>query len=302
MHRMLIGTASGLWASDAAGPIAFDGRRVSALAPPIDHPWAVLDATALARLDQRNTSTEVARAEGYTIECLANTPAGLFVGASEARVLTLAADRLVEVPGFDEVDGRDRWFTPWGGPPDVRSIASGADGVLHVNVHVGGIISSADSGRTWTPAGIEIGADVHQIVTHPAQAGLLLAACARGLATSEDGGSSWSFDDEGLHATYARAVAPAGDMLLLSMSRGPSGGEAAVYRRSLTNSMPFERCREGLPAWFDQNIDTHCLAALGDTAVFGTADGTVYNSADAGASWEALMTGLPGVTCVLLGD
>ena len=143
---------------------------------------------------------------------------------------------------------------------------------------------------------------MHQIVAHPTQAGLLLAACARGLAASLDGGGSWSFDDEGLHATYARAVAPAGDMLLLSVSRGPSGGEAAVYRRPLTQSMPFERCREGLPARFDHNIDTHCLAALGDTVVFGTADGTVYSSADAGASWAALMTGLPAVTCVLIGD
>ncbi len=302
MHRILIGTAAGLWAPDAAGPVAFEGRRVTALAPPIDWPWVVLDATALMRLDQRGRGTEVARGEGYSIESLSNTPAGLFVGASEARLLTLEADRLMDVPGFDEIDGRDRWFTPWGGPPDVRSIASGPDRVLHVNVHVGGIVSSSDFGRTWTPAGIEIGADVHQIIAHPSKNGWLLAACGRGLTTSLDGGDSWSFDDEGLHATYARAVAVAGDTLVLSVSRGPSGGEAAIYRRPLTKSVPFQRCREGLPTWFDDNIDTHCLAALGDTVVFGTADGIVYRSDDAGATWETLMTELPAVTCVLLGD
>ena len=49
----------------------------------------------------------------------------------------------------------------------------------------------------------------------------------------------------------------------------------------------FERCRDGLPAWFDDNIDSSCLDAPpdGSVAAFGTSDGRVFASTDMGASW-----------------
>ena len=64
----------------------------------------------------------------------------------------------------------------------------------------------------------------------------------------------------------------------------------------------FERCRTGLPEWFDENIDTYCLDALNDGsyAAFGTADGRVYGSDDGGLRWLELITGLPSVQHLLL--
>ena len=56
-------------------------------------------------------------------------------------------------------EGRDRWYTPWGGPPDTRSMTS-ADGKVYANVHVGGVVRSADAGRTWQPTALDIDADV----------------------------------------------------------------------------------------------------------------------------------------------
>jgi hypothetical protein len=48
----------------------------------------------------------------------------------------------------------------------------------------------------------------------------------------------------------------------------------------------------------NDNIDTGCLSALDDTAVFGTVDGDVYLSEDAGSTRERAASGLPPVRAV----
>jgi hypothetical protein len=107
--------------------------------------------------------------------------------------------------------------------------------------------------------------------------------------------------NDGLHATYSRAVVVCGDAVLVSASNGPRGGQAAVYRGGLTDGS-FERCVTGLPVWFDDNIDTYCLDALNDGsfAAFGTADGRLYSSADAGSTWAELAADLPPIQHVLV--
>jgi hypothetical protein len=74
-----------------------------------------------------------------------------------------------------------------------------------------------------------------------------------------------------------------------------------VYRAGLSGGA-FERCRTGLPEWFEGNIDTYCLDALPEDsfAAFGAADGRVYGSSDAGTSWNELAAGLPSVHRVLV--
>jgi hypothetical protein len=131
--------------------------------------------------------------------------------------------------------------------------------------------------------------------------GLVLAAGARGLSTSSDKGATWSLRTEGLEALYSRAVVVCGEYVLVSASDGPSGGHAGIHRAGLTGGA-FERCRAGLPEWFDDNIDTYCLDALNDGsyAAFGTADGRVFGSDDGGVTWVELATGLPPVNHVLL--
>jgi len=88
-------------------------------------------------------------------------------------------------------------------------------------------------------------------------------------------------------------VAVAGDHVLVSASAGFHGRRAAVYRRLLDGGTRFERCAEGLPKWFADNVDTACLAAAGPLVVLGTADGCVFRSLDAGRHWTLAMKGLP---------
>lgn len=287
---ILVGTDDGSTAVGTAAPEGPPGP-VTALALDGKDLWAS-NGVEVWRSDD-----SLATVEGLRANCLLPVDGGLLIGTSDARLVRLADGRLGPVPGFDEAEGRDRWYTPWGGPPDTRSMSRGSDGTIYANVHVGGILRSAD-GELWEPTGIDIDADVHQVLAHPQAHGVVLAATAFGLAMSEDGGNTWTTYDDGLHAHYSRAVAVAGDTILVTASTGPFGGPAAVYR--FRGDGPFERCTEGLPEWFDGNIDTHCLDASGSDVALGTADGRVFASEDAGETWELAAEGLAPVRCLLL--
>ena len=299
--RVRVGTGDGLWEidGDRACPVeSLSGKSLTALAGDGPRTWAIVGGRTLCE-SAGVLWEERAAIEGPPATCLMPTPAGLLVGTEQAHLLRLTADGLVPVESFDSTEGRDEWYTPWGDPADVRSIASATDGTIHVNVHVGGVARSRDSGRSWAPT-LDIESDVHEVLAHPTRAEVVLVAAAAGFGMSQDGGGSWAFINAGLHAHYLRAVAVAGDTVLVSASTGPRGRRSALYRKRLDGGGPFERCQDGLPAWFDGNIDTTCLAAAGPLVVFGTEDGRVFQSQDAGARWQILVKGLPPVSCVTL--
>ncbi len=296
MPRTLVGTRDGLLAVGAGGPVAsqLTGRSVTAVTRDGPELWAIVERSEIWHAPEDDWG-RVATLEGLEATCLAMTDA-LHVGSSEARLFRLADDVLEPVVGFDDAEGRSEWYTPWGGAPATRSLSEWSDDV-YVNVHVGGILHTGDHGRTWHPT-IDIDADVHQVAT--AQ-GVVLAACAGGLAMSDDRGTTWTFRSDGLEAPYSRGVVVCGDAVLVSASDGPRGGRAGVYRGDLHRGA-FERCTTGLPGWFDDNIDTHCLDALNDGsfAAFGTSDGRLFGSEDAGSTWHELSSDLGAIQHVLV--
>ncbi len=302
MPSILVGTSDGLHVLNGRAEPVFTGRRVTALATGRGRLWAVVDAQEVWTRPEGGRWEKAAAGGKHELTCLVETRTGVLAGAAEAHLYRLNDGLLSLEAAFDHVQGREHWFTPWGGPPDTRSLSVDAADALYANVHVGGIAASHDDGVSWAPTELDIRSDVHQVVAHPHRAGVLLAATARGLALSRDAGSTWDIDASGLHATYARAVAIAGDNVLLTVSRGPGGGAAAIYRRPLEDEGELARCRAGLPDAFAGNIDTHALAALGNTVVFGTRQGAIYASDDAGGAWRTLAEGLPPVECLLLTD
>jgi hypothetical protein len=289
-----VATTGGL--HDLDGLAGLQDRSLVALAGGAEVAWALDREGAILRSDDGQWEAAGALADPRP-RCLVPHEDGLLIGTAEAHLFRLRRDVVEPVEAFDEVGGRDRWFTPWGGPPDTRSLAADAAGSVYANVHVGGIVRSTPEGG-WRPT-IDIETDVHQVIAHPDRAGLVLAAAAFGLARSDDGGETWSITDEGLHAPYSRAVAVADDTVLVTASTGPSTRQAAVYSRPLDGSGPFERCTGGLPEWFPSNIDTHALAADGARVAFGTTEGQVWISADQGRTWDLALDGLPRVTALL---
>ena len=297
-QEVVVGTTGGLHQPGGDKDILLSGHEVTALARDASDWWAILDRREVWHSSAGGEWGRVASLETMRANCLLPAAAGPIVGASEARLFTLRDRTLEPLPSFDEAPGRNQWHTPWGGPPDVRSMSADPSGTLFVNVHVGGVVRSADGGKTWEPT-IDISSDVHQVLFDPGS-GLLLAASALGLADSANGGQSWLFDTDGLHGNYLRAVAVAGATVLVSASTGPSTDRAAVYRKPLDGGEPFHICQQGLPEWFSDNIDTSCLTASGSRAAFGTSDGMVFVSSDEGQSWTKVAEGLPPVRCVAL--
>jgi hypothetical protein len=227
--------------------------------------------------------------------CAVDAPGGLLIGTEGAHLTRVAPTGLERVASFEDTPGRDTWYTPWGGPPETRSLARTDDNVLLASIHVGGIPRSDDGGRTWLPT-IDIEADVHQVRALRGRAEVVVAAAAVGFCRSDDGGRTWKVSAEGLHASYCRAVAVTTDAVILSASEGPRGRTSALYRRALNGSGPFERITD----WIEGNVDTHALDAWEDQVVYGTRTGTVWQSLDAGSTWDQLADDLSPVTSLSL--
>ncbi len=237
--------------------------------------------------------TELGEVPG--ILCAVDAPGGIIVGTEGAHLVRLGQGRLDQLEGFDQVIGRADWYTPWGAPPEVRSLACTPDNVLLANVHVGGIARSADGGRTWAPT-VDIHDDVHQVRSVWGRADFVVAAAAVGLLVSNDAGLTWSAQARGLHATYCRAVAVPDQAILVSASEGPRGKQSAIYRTNIHATERFDRVTD----WIDGNVDSHALDGSGAHAAFGTPKGDVYESTDAGATWTLTHNGLAPVTSLSL--
>lgn len=301
----LLATDEGVRVLDVSGTEAADarpvlaGRRVDDLAIGRNGWWAVVDGHELWHTSPDGRVEQVASLSGPAVRCVAVEDGTAVVGTDEAHLLRVEGSAAEPLTGFDKAESRASWYTPWGGPPAVRTIATADDGTLYVNVHVGGILRSDDAGASWWPT-IDLEADVHEVTTVPGRPDTVVAATARGLAVSHDRGGTWAVTDSGLHATYCRAVAVGGETVYLSASTGPSSTSAAVYRGSLHGD-ELVRCTTGLPEWFPANVDSRCLAARNDgTVVLGAPGGEVYASADEGETWTRLVTGLPTIRAVAI--
>lgn len=297
---VLVGTKDGLLELGPRPRTHLPGQRITAIAVDRGRWWVAIDDRGIWRAGAGRRWEHVADSHDLPVTCLLPRPSGVLVGTEGGHLLRLQGRALRTVDSFEAVDGRRRWYTPWGDPADVRSLAADRGGRVYVNVHVGGIVRSVGAARdddSWEPT-VDIDADVHQVLAHPAIPHVVLAAAAVGFGMSQDAGATWTFTAEGLHAPYLRAVAVAQETVVVSASGGPRSRRAALYRRPIASAEPFERCRDGLPTWFHENIDTACLAAAGPTVVAGTHDGVVFGSEDAGRRWAMLADRLPSISCV----
>lgn len=245
----------------------------------------------------------------FELSCCMVVKKTVYVGTDDARMLRLSDEGSLDaLVGFDHVAGRDTWFAGSAivngervGPPlGIRSVATNSNGsVLFANVHVGGISRSVDGGATWQPT-IDIRTDVHQVCTHPVDPEMVAAASAIGLCISRDGGTTWTVERDGLHATHCSAVAFLGDDILLSASTDPFAAEGGIYRRPAGPHGRIAPVEGGLPPWTDGAADTNCIATRGSMAVLVDRAGNLYLSTDSGRSWSRISSGLPMPSSALI--
>ncbi|MGV2829192.1 WD40/YVTN/BNR-like repeat-containing protein [Myxosarcina sp. GI1(2024)] len=296
--QAIAATAEGLWFyKDSQQHLELSGHQINALAYNNDGLWVVRDSKSVCCRTDNGKWTEVASVKDLQLNCILPLTEKVLVGTSEAHLAWITDSGIDFIDSFDHIEDRSKWYTPWGDPPAVRTLAMSSQNDLYVNVHVGGILRSTDWGKSWQPT-INLEADVHQVITVDSHPNLVLAATGRGLAISRDKGNSWQFERDGLHSSYARAVAVCDNQILMSVSDGPRGCRAAIYRLPLAGSGRFEKCQQGLPQWFSGNINTKNLVALENTAAFGTNEGDIFVSENAGSTWKQLVTGLSSINCL----
>ena len=133
----------------------------------------------------------------------------VFVGGDDAGLWRLRDGALEPVTSFRDAPTRADWYTPWGGPPSVLSMASHGDD-LYVGVHVGGILRSGDGGETWTDT-IDLHVDVHEVVVNPDDGVVWAATGEQALAASPDRGRVVGLPHRGAprHVQPRRSRSPA---------------------------------------------------------------------------------------------
>jgi photosystem II stability/assembly factor-like uncharacterized protein len=174
---------------------------------------------------------------------------------------------------------------------------------LVVGIELGGVMRSADGGRTWIDHNPQAHSDAHQLLTHPLAPDRVYEVAGQGIALSADRGESWRRMDSGLDRHYAWAVAadPADpDLWYASISRGPY----AAHSRGDGQSRLLRSRGNGWSAVDDWGDDPelrrmpYALAALPGQPgrlLVGLRGGTILLGDDAGETWSRVEPGLPDV-------
>jgi hypothetical protein len=303
--------------SDGLFAVTGDGRTQEIASQPVrglapDGRGGVLAIVGRHSLCRRAPDGEwatVATSE-FELSCCLAVRDAICVGTDDARMLRHrhGSGVLDPMDGFDNTPGREAWFAGSAivngqrvGPPlGIRSLAANSKGsILFANVHVGGIPRSTDGGKTWQPT-IDINTDVHEVRAHQTDPDIVVAASALGLCISQDAGTTWTIERDGLHAAYCSAVAFSGNNIFVSASTDHFATKGRIYRRRTRPEGDKGAIEEGLPTWINGIADTGCIATHGSTIVVVDRAGILYMSTELGRAWSQSSERLPTPSSVLI--
>ncbi|MCS6860642.1 MAG: hypothetical protein NZT92_10030 [Abditibacteriales bacterium] len=256
------------------------------------------------------TATQVA--DDVSVKSLLIISDVLYAGTEPTRVFRkpFGARRWELVGALDQLPLAEQFYTPWGGPACVRSIAAKSARQFYLDIHVGGIVRTRDSGATWEAINNGIEEDVHQVATHPLQPQRVYAATADGFYLSDDEGATWQRRNAGLTHLYCRGLAvhpQHPDIVLMSGSPfAPPGWRRHGPQFALFRSDDAGRTWRqviGLSDSLPAVIDTHGIAfstQQPDRALCA-AGALLYASDDAGITWRQVADDLPPIRSLCFG-
>jgi hypothetical protein len=254
-----VGTTGGvyrLW-GDALVPLGLERERIWAIHAFVDGPSTVVLAGTYGNglyrsADDGRTWSRVE--DGLTaaaFRCIGPDPldeSALLAGTEPARIFRSrdGGRHWRELDEIARIEGHERWFLPYspraGALRNVYAHPGRPDRLL-ASVEVGGLLSSADGGRSWTIGPVLEDEDIHYVTGHPGEPDLLYAALGYaslshprwrtdgapqlgGVARSRDGGATW----RKLETDYTRAtiVPPSRPDLLLAAPAPQVGREGRI--------------------------------------------------------------------------
>lgn len=190
--------------------------------------------------------------------------------------------------------------------PDVVYVGTG-EACVRSNFSEGdGVYRSTDAGRTWTRVGLDSTRQIGRIVVDPSNAQIVYVAALgdvfgpsdeRGVYRSRDGGRTWSrvlFVDENTGAVDL-SIDPRSPAVLYAgmwqVRRRPwnldSGGPGSGLYKSTDGGDTWRALTGGLPAGVKGRIGVAVSPVRSSRvwAIVEAADGGVFRSDDAGATW-----------------
>ncbi len=217
---------------------------------------------------------------------------------------------------------REQWGAGFGGQA-IHTILphQGDRNRMTVAMSTGGVYQTEDGGGSWHPSnkGVkayffpdpwpEFGQCVHKVAGHPETPDTFYLQNHHGVYRSDDGGAQWDSIAEGLPSDFGfPIVVDPNDPdtvyvfpLVADGERIPPGGKPRVWR-SRDRGASWTELSNGLPAdgFYAAVVRDAMCADNGDpTGVyFGSRDGSVYASGDAGDSWSLVADHLPDVLSV----
>ncbi|MFO7957881.1 MAG: hypothetical protein R6X33_12370 [Candidatus Brocadiia bacterium] len=226
----------------------------------------------------------------HSLLLLEEDPLHLLIGTEPPHVYRLREESVERIESFDELECREDWYTPWGGPAAVRSMARTDDGWAYADIHVGSIMRSPDEGATWEPVTPELHVDVHQVATCPADDDRVYAQTADAFWISYDRGDSWTHRAEDLDERYGRCVTvhpEDPDLVLCTVSDGPHGDNVhGQLYRSEDAGRNWSHVADGFPGSTVDNIDTFHVEFSPHGQAWAAVGHTLYVGRNRAREWE----------------
>jgi len=229
-----------------------------------------------------------------SLAILRENPLDVLIGTKPPHIYRLKDDNrsAKRIPSFEDLKVRNKWHTPWGGPPAVRSFATKRDGWVYADIHVGSIMRSPDWGETWEPVAPTLHEDVHQVSTCGAALERVYTNTYLTVYISEDKGNSWLHRADDLGQRYGRAIVvhpQDPSCFLATVSDGPYGTNVhgQLYRTEDAGNT-WSHVTKGFPPSTIHNIDTFHIAFSLEGVVWTVVDTILHLSRDRGRSWVAL--------------
>ena len=249
----------------------------------------------------------------------ADEPGVIWLGADPGALFRSADNGSTWEPveGLNQHPTRAKWMEGAGGMM-VHSIQPLGKGRVIVGISAAGAFRTSDAGRTWQPFNgnvladfqpakyPEVGQCVHKLKAHPKHRDALYQQNHCGVYRSRFTAEKWQDISKGLPTRFGFALAvPAAEEKTLFTIPIISGEERYVpegrlrVARSRDNGKTWELLTKGLPqknAW-DLVLREAMTSDECDPAgvYFGTSTGSLFQTRDAGDSWQLMAGHLPPV-------